>query len=148
MAVRGNSGWRYTIPGGTVITLEQEAPLQDVEAGVRVTAYVFDSEDWSTRETVTTSPPVREISARIPIHPDSGGLLTMLAWMVQGVVASYYPDLDDEEESYPSILVDPPAVSRLLKLNTRPYGEWDHRIELRHAEGGTYDGILQRRNSS
>ena len=89
--LRGNAGFRYTpVDDETEVTVQLNAPLQEVEAAVRIRAYAWDAESLlpEHRETVTTGGPVREIRALIPMHPNSGELLTMLEHMVMGAVAT------------------------------------------------------------
>lgn len=146
--VRGSAGFRYTpVGGGGEVTVALNAPLQDVSAAHRGRSYSWDAASLNPadRETVTTSTGHREITATVFIHPDSDELLVMLSEMVQGAVASYFPDLSGAE-SYPSVLTSPDDVQEILRESRRPYGEWNYRIGLRHAEGGTYTDILLRRS--
>lgn len=145
MPIRGNAGWKYTPPGGSLTTVQMNAPLQDVTPSARVRAYAWDSEDFTEREVVTTGTGVREISARIPLHEDADELLEMLRHGVSGVVLSYFPDLGIGE-NYPCVLTEPADVPTLSRDQPAPYGFWTGTVRLRHASGGDFGGILVRRN--
>lgn len=106
-------------------------PLDRVQYAVRQTTYTQDSLDLTARQTYMIGAGVYEIVAQIRYDDDPANLIDLIRFGQQGGLITYWPDLDNDLESYVCYLIEPlnaaplelessyPAVGSLVTIRLR-----------------------------
>lgn len=144
MALKGNAGFKWTPPGGSLTTHTLNAPLRQIRPAESKVRFDVWSLDLTSREVVTVGSGVAEITAMIRYDDDAPELLSMLSDGAEGVTLTYYPDLDVTGTNYPCQLVYPSGDEIQLAWD-RHRGvrkEWEIEVRLRRVDGGTFDGLV------
>lgn len=144
MPLRGDAGFKYTPPGGSLTTVALEWPLWRKVPGRVQRRYAADSLDYTAREVLIVGSGVDEATATIRFHGDAVELLDMLMAGANGVVLSYLPSLAVPGTSFAMWLIEPGAerVELLAEEARRTRGEWQVSIRVRAASGGSFAGLF------
>ena len=110
MTLRGDAGFKFTPPGGSLTTHALQWPLRNPQPATVKARWSSWSLDKTEREVLTVGDGAAEIVAGIRFDSDAPGLLEMLEAGADGAELTYYPSLADTGTSYPCQLVEPAAV--------------------------------------
>lgn len=142
MALKGNAGFKYTPPGGSLTTVALGAPLRDLEPAHEQTRYARESLDRTVREVFTVGSGVSELVARARFIGNPSDFLTMLRHAANGVTLAYFPDLA-VATSYDCLLIhDGPRVALSPDPERAGYGEYVATLRLRRTAGGTWADVI------
>ena len=129
MTIKGNAAVTWTDAGSPRVYLLNR-PLDRVQYAIRQTAYAVDSLDLTQRQVFTVGTGVYELVAQIRYDETPQDLVDLLKYGQQGGTLTYWPDLDNDQESYACYLLEPfdpvlelessyPAVGSLVTVRLR-----------------------------
>ena len=132
-AFKGNAAFTWT-DSGSPRTYLLNRPLDRVQYAMAQTSYPGTSLDLSQYQVFTVGTGAYELVAQIRYDDDPQGLLDLLKFGQQGGTITYWPDLDNDQESYACNLIEPmnvtlelessyPATGSLVTLRLRQTNE-------------------------
>lgn len=143
----GNSGFKYTPPGGVLTTLTLAAPLRDIRAAFTRRKFIKDSLDYTVREVIVVGAGVEEMWGTIRYDNEPDKLKAMLRHGLEGVTLTYYPNLGVPGTNYPCLLVeinngdgDEAEITPDTDLWFK--GAYMATIRMRRTDGGNFDPLL------
>lgn len=144
MALKGNAGFKFTPPGGSLTTLALAWPLRNLRPATFRSRFAAWSLDGTEREVLVVGDGCAEIVADIRFGPNGAAILEMLDAGASGAALTYYPDLDVTGTNYPAHLVSPDAdaVEAMRDRDRWMRGEYEATVRLRRTDGGTFDALL------
>ena len=148
MTLKGDAGFKYTLPGPVTVTVPLEMPLRAIhtlDRGVRF-------EQWnilgSARDVIEVAGSrIREIWAAVRFHRDLAALQDLVYYGLNDTALSYFPSLAVPGTSFPCKLVavataTGDAVEFPLDSARFAFAEFELRFRLRRVDGGTFNALL------
>lgn len=134
---KGAAGFTWTDSADTSPnrTYLLNRPLDRVRYAVRQSTFTADSLDFTQRQTFTVGTGVYEIEAQIRYDDDPTDLIDLIRYGQQGGTITYWPNLDNDAESYACYLIDPLDASPLELESTYPATGSMVTIRLRQTTG-------------
>lgn len=137
---KGNAAFTWTDSADPMTdrTYFLNRPLDRVQYAIRRTNYPADSLDLSQRQVFSIGSGVYEITAQIRYDDDPTDLVDLIRYGQTGGTITYWPDLNNDAESYGCYLISPLDASPLGLERDYPAVGSMVSVVLRQTSGGRF----------